>query len=59
MWRTMVGGDRVLPWYVWRVLAMPGRGEGERCGDRGWGEELQARGEGGMLLVDLRRPTLV
>lgn len=38
-----------------------GKGEGERCGDRGWAEdeELQARGEGGMLLVDFRRPTLV
>lgn len=40
----------------------PGSGEGERCGDSGWledEEELQASGEGGMLLVDFRRPTLV
>ena len=35
------------------ALAMFGRGDGERCG------EVQASGEGGMLLVDLRRPTLV
>lgn len=44
---------------LWKVLVMPKRGEGERWGDRGWVEELQARGDGGMLLVDLRRPTLV
>lgn len=38
---------------------MLGRGAGERWGDRAWGEEVQARGEGGMLLVDFRLPTLV
>lgn len=41
-------------------MAKPDSGEGERCGERGWVEdELHASGEGGMLLVDLRRPTLV
>lgn len=34
------------------------KGEEECCGDRAWGEEVQANGDGGMLLVDLRRPTL-
>lgn len=34
----------------------PGRGEGERGGGAGTGG--QASGEGGMLLVDLRRPVL-
>lgn len=38
---------------------MPGSGEGERCGERGRVEEVLARGEGGMLLVDFRRPTLL
>jgi len=73
MWRTMPGGERETPWYACRVLARPGRGEGERWGERGWGgqqevdaaaaaaaaEEVQASGDGGMLLVDLRRPALV
>lgn len=37
-----------------------GSGEGDLCGEGGWGTEegVQANGEGGMLLVDLRRPTL-
>jgi len=58
--RTMVGGDKVLPWKEWGVLGYPGSGDGERWGEGGrWAEEgVQARGEGGMLLVDLRRPTL-
>lgn len=49
-----------MPWYVCRVLAKPDSGEGERCGETGCveDEELQASGDGGMLLVDLRRPTL-
>lgn len=36
------------------------KGEGERCGDDAWGvgDGVQARGEGGMLLVDFRRPVL-
>jgi len=56
----MVGGDKVLPWKEWGVLGYPGSGDGERWGEGGrWAEEgVQARGEGGMLLVDLRRPTL-
>lgn len=34
------------------------RGDGERCGDVGWGvgEGVRAKGERGMLLADLRRP---
>lgn len=38
---------------------MLGKGEGERWGDRACGEEVQARGDGGILLVDFRLPTLV
>jgi hypothetical protein len=36
----------------------PGRGEGERGGGGGAGVGGQASGDGGMLLVDLRRPLL-
>lgn len=42
-------------------MAKPESGEGERWGERGCTEdeeELHARGEGGMLLVDFRRFTL-
>lgn len=55
----IVGGERVLPWKEWRVLEMLGKGEGERWGDRACGEEVQARGDGGILLVDFLLPTLV
>lgn len=50
-----------MPWKGWVVLGCPGSsGEGDLCGDVGRGAQVgvQARGEGGMLLVDLRRPTL-
>lgn len=57
--RMIVGGERVLPWKEWRVLEMLGKGEGERWGDRACGEEVQARGDGGILLVDFLLPTLV
>lgn len=36
-----------------------GKGEGECWGDKAWGEDVQASGDGGMLLVDFLRPTLV
>lgn len=49
-----------MPWKLWRPLGCVGRQEGEHCGDRGcWGGGMQARGEGGMLVVDLQRPVLV
>lgn len=58
--RTIVGGESVFPWKEWIVLVMLDKGEDECCGDRACeDEDVQASGEGGILLVDLRRPTLV
>lgn len=59
----MVGGEWILAGKACVVLEMDTecplrRGEGERCGDVGWGvgEGVRARGERGMLPADLRRP---
>lgn len=41
------------------LLGTPARADGEHCGDRGCEEGLQARGEGGILLLDLQRPDLL
>lgn len=63
IWRTTVGGEFTFTGKACAVLEMATecplrRGDGERCGDGGWGvgDGVRAKGERGMLPADLRRP---